>query len=124
MKKTGRILIALFGTIMITSAFIIPDSTPPNDPPTIIPDSVWAIFEISCYDCHSNNGNGLVKAKLNFDKWNIYSPEKQLKKATNICQAMQDQKMPPSKYLKKNPDDAPSVAEVIRVCNWLGEIAK
>ena len=80
MKKSGTILILLLVMTLITTAFIIPDRAPPNDPPEDIPDSVWAIFEISCYDCHSNNGQGLAKAKLNFDKWDVYSVEKQVKK--------------------------------------------
>ncbi len=124
MKKSGSILIALFVAMVITSAFIIPNGTLPNDPPKNIPDSVWAIFEVSCYDCHSNDGNGIAKSRVNFDKWDTYSSEKQLKKVISICKTMQSQKMPPSKYLKKNPDVTPSAAEVARVCNWLAEIEK
>ena len=124
MKKSGTIIITLFVAMLITSAFIIPDGTPPNDPPKNIPDSVWAVLEISCYDCHSNDGNGMAKSKLNFDKWDSYTPEKQLKKAIAICKVMQSQKMPPSKYLKKNPDVAPSPAEVVRVCFWVNEFEK
>ena len=124
MKKSGTIFIALFVMMLITSAFIIQDGTPPNDPPKSIPDSVWAIFEINCYDCHSDNGNSMAKANLNFDKWDTYSSEKQMKKTIDICKTMRNQKMPPPKFLKKNPDIAPSPADVVRVCNWLSELEK
>ena len=69
-------------------------------------------------------GQGLAKSKLNFDKWDVYSVEKQVKKTKDICKVLQSQKMPPSKYLKKNPDVAPSPTEVVRVCYWVGELEK
>ena len=124
MRKSSLLLVALFAAFLISVAFTTPRHTAPQELPKNIPDSIWSVFEKSCYDCHADLGNGLAKGKLNFDKWNTYDDEKQLKKSQAICEEMKKQGMPPTKYLKNIPDAQPTPAEIQRVCNWLSQIEK
>ncbi len=124
MKKSGLVFLALACALIIFGAFIKPAGSTPTDPPQNIPDSVWAIVKKSCYDCHSNDGNSMAAGKLNFDKWDEYSPDKQLAKALDMCDEVQKGKMPPSKYHKNNPEAVPTDAEAVRICNWVKQIEK
>jgi len=122
MKRSVIILAVVIATVILSAAFISPSFTPSENPGDNIPDSVWAVFEKSCYGCHSDDGNGMARSKLNFDKWDSYSDEKQLKKAKASCNEMKKGGMPPAKFLKNNPDAAPDETEVNIVCNWLSVI--
>jgi len=122
MKRALIILTSVFAVVIISAAFITPSSVPPKSPTDNIPDSVWSVFEKSCYGCHSDDGNGMAKSKLNFDKWDSYSAEKQLKKAKASCNEMKKGGMPPTKFLKNNPDAAPGETGINTVCNWLSVI--
>ncbi|MFH1160362.1 MAG: heme-binding domain-containing protein [bacterium] len=124
MKKSGAILISAFVIMLLTATFIHPAKAPAPDPPKGIPDSVWAIVERCCLDCHVTDGNGFAKAKLNFDKWDVYPAEKQVAKATAICDIVKKGKMPPQKFLTNNPDAAPTEAETARICNWVNQLKK
>lgn len=124
MKKTGITIFALTGILIILAAFNTAPDTTFSDPPKNIPDSVWAVVEKSCYDCHSSDGNGMAKAKINFDKWDDYSSDKQVSKAQDICTELQKGKMPPSKHRKNNPETIPTDVEVARICTWVQQIGK
>ncbi|MFH1296149.1 MAG: heme-binding domain-containing protein [Bacteroidota bacterium] len=124
MKKSGIILVALVGTFVIFVSFIRPAGPPISDPPKNIPDSVWAVIKTSCLECHVNDGNSLAKAKLNFDKWDEYSPEKQFVKAQDICEEVRKGTMPPSKFRKNNPDAVPSTGATTRICKWVNQLEK
>lgn len=124
MKKSSVALLALAGAVIFFVSFISPGSLPVTDPPQGIPDSVWYVLETSCYECHSSDGNGMAKAKLNLDKWDEYPSDKQVAKAKEICSQMQKGKMPPSKYRLHNPDAVPSPEALSRVCSWVRKTEK
>ena len=124
MKKSSIVITALFGVLILFAAFTGPAKSTLSDPPKNIPDSVWTIIEKSCYDCHANDGNGMAKAKLNFDKWDDYSVDKQVSKALDICDEIQKGKMPPSKYRQNNPEAVPTDSDIAQVCDWVKKIGK
>ncbi len=124
MKKNGIVVIALVCGLILFAAFSQPASPIPSTPPKNIPDSVWVVMENSCYGCHSDDGNGMAKAKLNFDRWDEYAPDKQMAKTLDICNELKKGKMPPSKFSKNNPDAVPTDIETARVCNWVQQIEK
>lgn len=95
----------------------VPDST--------LPDSVMAIIERSCFDCHSDkSGNFSAKGKLNFTNWNEYTPAKKVSKMEAICEEITDGKMPKKSYVSKNPDKALSQAEIGLICKWAADETK
>jgi len=89
------------------------------EPLNKIPDTVKTILVKSCYDCHSDkSNNGFAKKVLNFDKWDVYKPGDQSKYEIKICDKINDDKMPPAGYLKKNPGLKLSDTSKTIVCNW------
>lgn len=84
----------------------------------VMPDSVMKIFKKSCMDCHSNDGSGMAKGKVNFDKWETYTPEKQASKAKDICEEVTKVSMPPKGFRKNNPDLVPTEADIKTICAW------
>lgn len=122
-----RILITLAAAllfIILAAAFSSHSGSPLSSVPEGIPDSVWAVLEKSCYDCHADDGSGFAKGKLNFDKWSSYAPDKQLNRAQAICNEMKKGSMPPGKYVKTNPAAKPSSLEIQRICNWVANKEK
>jgi mono/diheme cytochrome c family protein len=119
MKRKNLLPVAVFAVFFVIAAFIMQGFTPQTELPSNIPDSVWVVLEKSCYDCHCDDGNGMARGKLNFDKWNGYDEEKQMKKAVAIRDEIEKGKMPPKKYLKKLPDAALSDQEIQRISNWV-----
>ena len=89
-----------------------------------IPDSLLKIFRKSCMDCHAIDASGLAKGKLNFDKWESYSPEKQASKANDICEEVTKASMPPKGFRKNNPDLIPTEGDVKLICSWAQTLQK
>jgi hypothetical protein len=87
-----------------------------------IPDTIMVIFEKACTGCHADEGNGLAKGKLNFDKWTSLSDAKKIILATKICQEMKKGTMPPKSFRRNNPDLVPVDKEIERVCYWTESI--
>ena len=83
------------------------------------PDDVMALLEQSCFDCHSSeSGNLKAKQKLNFSKWTDYKLSKQVGKLSDISDEVGEGKMPPEKYLDKNPEKALTKEDVDRIKEW------
>lgn len=94
-------------------------------PDSIFPDSVKAVIERSCFDCHSDqSGNFAAKGKLNFTNWNEYTPAKKVGKMEAICVEITGGKMPKKSYVSKNPDKAISKAEIELICKWAADETK
>ena len=87
-----------------------------------VPVDVKDILKTSCYDCHSNEAsNKKAIDALNFDQWDGYKKTKQISKLEAICEVVKEGKMPPEKYLDKNPDVALSDEQKKIVCIWTDE---
>ena len=89
-----------------------------------IPDEVKAVFEKSCTGCHSDDGKGLAKAKLNFSQWDNYEPAKQAGKAAAICKMITKGKMPPKSIRKSKPDLIPTQQQIDLICKWSKTLGK
>jgi hypothetical protein len=84
-----------------------------------IPDEVNQILKHSCFDCHSNSAKKKVpKAALNFDKWDSYRTTKKISKLDGICKTVENNKMPPEKYVKSDPGKALSADQKRVLCEW------
>jgi hypothetical protein len=116
------LLVTLFATIVIMPGRAISSSNMKSG--SSFPDSVGSILEKSCYPCHSEPGNGMAMRRVNFDKWDGYSAEKQTDKAKDICKMVTKGKMPTSSFKKNNPDKVPTDKEVSILCNWAASFEK
>lgn len=69
------------------------------------PEDVEAIFQNSCYGCHSSESSNMkAKTKLNFSNWSEMSDAKKAGKIGNITDAVKAGDMPPAKFLEKYPE--------------------
>lgn len=83
-----------------------------------IPSDVAGIFSNSCLQCHSDEGSGIAKAKLNFTDWDSYNDKKQANKAEDICKEVTKDAMPPKRFLSSNPAAALTDEQKEMICNW------
>ena len=89
-----------------------------------IPEDVKAILDNKCMGCHSNDAKGgKSKMKMNFDKFTNgnYSKGKTISKLGKITKQLNKDKMPPKKFLDKNPDKKLTEEESNLLLNWASE---
>lgn len=89
-----------------------------------IPVEVQSILENKCFECHTSESKGSKsKLKLNFDKFanGDYSNGKLVSKFGKITKQLNNNKMPPKKYLGKNPDKKLSSEESELIVSWATE---
>jgi hypothetical protein len=135
----ATILVVLF----LAAQVYQPDrSNPPVDESKTIyaslnvPREVKAIFERSCYDCHSNNTTWpwysyiaptswltasdvkTGRTNMNLSTWGTYKKSRQINKLEQISDQLTDDKMPLKKYRLMHPNAALSKAEVDMMCAW------
>ena len=130
MKKKKLLLLSILGIFTISLLLFQPPTVSgtgkhsPAGPSTAIPDSILAVFQKSCMDCHSDDGSALARGKVNFSIWETYDISKKVKKGADICEELTKATMPPKGWRKNNPDDVPTQAEVNKVCSWVESLKK
>ena len=104
-----------------------------------MPVEVKAMFQTSCYDCHSNNTNyawydyvqparALVenhiknaKQDLNFNEWGTYSNRKQERLLNSIKEQIETKQMPLSSYTIMHKKAKLNDEQIKVLTNWLKE---
>ena len=130
MKK--YILLSLFTAGLIAAGLLLftPQTASGSKPETAkaagneIPDSVLHILQISCMGCHSGAGSGFAKMKLNLSTWNEYEADKQVRKASSMCEELSEKGMPPKKWCINHPDSVPSQKQIEIICHWAKSLQK
>jgi hypothetical protein len=120
MKKLLKLMLA--GTFVAAGFVMNPlkaqTTQTATDSLKTIPADVMTIFKKSCFDCHTEPGRIMPLEHLNFTKWADYTAEKQAEKANAICNEITKAKMPPKKFVEKNPDAVPTQDELKIICDW------
>ena len=89
-----------------------------------IPDDVHSILENKCFECHTSKSKGSKsKLKLNFDKFTNgdYSNGKLVSKFGKITKQLNNNKMPPKKYIGKHPEKKMTTDETKLIIDWATE---
>ena len=104
-----------------------------------MPVQVKAMFQTSCYDCHSNNINYVwydyiqparalveshiknAKEDLNFNEWGKYSNRKQERLLNSIKEQIETKQMPLSSYTLMHKDAKLNDEQIKVLTNWLKE---
>jgi len=123
MKKLLLIPGLLLTGFLLFQAFVgtVQDPDPVEDPDPG-PQTALDIISTSCFDCHSNMGqNDKPKDALNFDLWESYNTGKKIAKLSDICEMIEEGKMPPEKYLKFKPEHALTDESREVICAWVEE---
>jgi hypothetical protein len=113
----------IMSVAFLTSAFLLSQSAY-NEAVSYseIPEDVQKILVSSCYDCHSTDaGSKDAREALDFEKWNDYRTSKKIGLLGDICKLVEQEKMPPSKYLKNKPDREPDGEQKALICKWTKE---
>ncbi len=102
-----------------------------------MPVEIKAMFQTSCYDCHSNNTNyvwydyvqparilaenHIKKAKedLNFNEWGTYSNRKQERLLNSIKEQIKTKQMPLSSYTLMHNNAKLNDVQIKVLTNWL-----
>lgn len=130
MKRRSRIIIFIFVlglSSLLLSYNVVSEKEyePLLGKDTIeIPVEVQSILENKCFECHTSESKGSKsKLKLNFDKFanGDYSNGKLVSKFGKITKQLNNNKMPPKKYLGKNPDKKLSSEESELIVSWATE---
>lgn len=124
MKNTGAIIwLPLTVVFFISTAFIsFESSTIQNPGPEegfVIPDDVNQILEKSCFGCHNvESSNDKAKDKLMIDQLVELSKTKLIGALGDIGEVIEENEMPPEKFLAKYPDKALTDDEAKRLKEW------
>lgn len=104
-----------------------------------MPVEVKAMFQNSCYDCHSNNTNYAwydyaqptrilvenhiknAKEDLNFNEWGTYSNRKQERLINSIKEQIETKQMPLSSYTLMHKKAILNDEQIKTLTNWLKE---
>lgn len=103
-----------------------PNTIIPDEGGLNMPDDVKAIVDNSCYGCHhTESKNEKGKKKLNFDSFGSdYSNIKSAGKLKEIAEEVNEDSMPPKKFLNHYPEKALDDAQKKALSDWALEAAK
>ncbi len=142
MKWLKRIVLALLALFVVIQVVRPSRENPPVDPAQTIfatgkvPADIHAIIDRSCNDCHTNTVkwpwysnvapmSWLVahdvkegREELNFSTWAAYAPRRQAHKLEELCEQVNEGKMPLSNYVAIHGEAKLSPADRNRVCEW------
>ncbi|MEN8202639.1 MAG: heme-binding domain-containing protein [Bacteroidota bacterium] len=89
-----------------------------------IPEELSTLLVSSCYDCHTTGARSEDALKaVNFTDWEEYRVSKKVAVLGDICKVVEKEKMPPEKYLDRNPDKKLSDTQKKLICDWTKEAA-
>lgn len=114
MKKYIALMMLAGGILLLSQSF-----APNRLSNAAFPDDVSKVLVASCYDCHSTDAkNNKAREALDFEKWDDYRVTKQIGLLGKICELVDEEKMPPAKYLDSKPDSKLSETQKQLICEW------
>ena len=143
MKRIKKILLALFVLFLVIQFIRPPHNTTRQVLVTdftrllVVPDTVQAVLQNACYDCHSNNSiypwyNNIQplawiiandikkgKAKLNFSEFGSYGSRVQISKLKEMANQVKDDEMPITAYKLMHKNARLSQAEKLMIIEWI-----
>lgn len=90
-----------------------------------MPDNVKAIIEKSCFGCHNTDSkNDKAKEKLDLKTMESLSKKEMIHALKEIEKTVEENEMPPAKFLEKFPDKKLTDAEKKLLIDWANSEAK
>ncbi len=90
-----------------------------------MPDDVKAIIEKSCFGCHNTDSkNDKAKEKLDLKTIDSLDKTKMIHALKEIVEVVEEDEMPPAKFLEKFPDKKLTDAEKKTLMDWANNEAK
>ena len=115
-KSFISVLVVLF---LFTSAVVFAIEKPTVKPTSKIPENVKAIIKKSCFGCHNTDSkNNDAKEELDFKKLNDLSLMKKISAYKHIGETVEDNDMPPKRFLEKFPDKKLTAEQKAVIIAW------
>jgi len=114
MKKQIVLLLATGILFLFFQSFSL--DAPPE---SVFPDEISTVLKASCYDCHYTGASSDKALKaVNFAQWEEYRLTKQIALLGDIGKVVEENKMPPGKYLENKPDAKLSESQIKQLADW------
>ncbi len=114
MKKKIVIVVAV-GILFLAFQSFRPDSS--AEP--VFPEEVTTILKTSCFACHSTGSNAdKALEAVNFEEWDSYRLTKKVGILDEMTEVLEEGKMPPARFLERNPDAALTDAQRKFLVDW------
>lgn len=115
-KSLISVFVVLF---LFASAAVFAIEKPTVTPASETPENVQAIIKKSCWGCHNTDSkNDDAKAELDFKKLDDLSLMKQISAYKHIGETVENNDMPPKRFLEKYPDRKLSAEEKQVLIAW------
>ena len=85
----------------------------------VFPEEIGAILKSSCLGCHNAEARSEdAKKAVQFDQWNDFRVTKKIGILEKMGEVLEEGKMPPEKFLEKNPDKKLSKEQQKLLVDW------
>jgi hypothetical protein len=116
--KKKKILSLTFSFVFVLSLLVSASDKPSKTHPPM-PDNVKAVIEKSCFGCHNTGSkNDKAKEALDFKKMDKLSKIKKIGAYKEIGETIEENEMPPKKFLDRYPDKKLSADEKELLMKW------
>jgi len=116
MKKYVFFLMIFAVAAVLISATLISKS---SQSPEILPDDIKKIAEKSCLQCHgADSQNEDALDELDFTKLHELKKVKKITTLREIAEVIEEDEMPPSKFLERHPDRKLTEKERTALMKW------
>lgn len=118
--------VLMFAVVLLFSTYSVNASGIPTGSKTpAMPNNVKAIIEKSCIGCHNTDSkNDKAKEALDLKTMESLSKQKMIHALKEIGETVEENEMPPAKFLEKNPDKKLTDAEKKILLEWAKSEAK
>jgi cytochrome c553 len=116
----------MFAIVFFFTAFSVGATvTPSGSKAPAMPDNVKSIIEKSCIGCHNTDSkNDKAKEALDLKTFDTLSKQKMIHALKEIGETLEENEMPPAKFLEKYPDKKLSDADKKILMDWANSEAK
>ena len=102
-KKNLFYRIGIF--LLFVSSLLLANEKPTKNEATKFPENVKIIIDKSCFGCHNTDSrNEDAKEELDFKKFDKLSVMKKISAYKHIGEVLEENEMPPKKFLEKRPE--------------------
>jgi len=116
---------SLFSVFILISMVAFSAENPSETKTAKMPDDVKAIIDKSCFGCHNTDSkNDKAKEKLDLKTLDSLTKNKMIASLKDISETIEENEMPPAKFLEKNPDKKLTDAEKKILMDWANSEAK
>ncbi len=118
MIRKKHFVITLFA-LFVSAGWLKASVNPTETKAPVMPDNVKAVIEKSCFGCHNTDSkNDKAKEKLDLKTFDTLGKKEMIHALGEIAETVEENEMPPAKFLEKFPDKKLTDAEKKILIDW------